>query len=88
MEFIRQQNGDVELRDGKNVVGWIFAPDKRSFDGRFIVRRRGKLDAGQEIWLTFPGRFPDEESARRFVMRNWLRIRKFRLMTKRGEFTK
>lgn len=87
MEFIRQQNGDVELRDGKAVVGWIFAPDKRSFDGRFIVRRRGELDAGQEIWLTFPGRFPDEESARLFVMRNWGRIRKFRLMTKRGEFT-
>lgn len=86
MDFIRQDNGDLELLTGKNVVGRIFAPTKHSFDGRYTIRLRGVLDAGQEVWLSFNTRFPDEQSAILFVKRHWNRIRKYRLMNRSGVF--
>lgn len=85
MEFVKQSNGDLVLWSGRNIVGRVIAPDKRTFDGRYIVRRRCECGL-DEIWLTFPFRFDDEQSARIFVMKNWLSIRLYRTFTKRGHF--
>lgn len=69
--------GETCVFNKKKLAARIIAPDRRSHDGKYVVRIRREW-GNQEWWLTVPRRFEDERAARLFVMRHWLRIYKVR----------